>query len=642
MLNARENMILQELMETEQPITSEYLGNVLKVTSRTARNDIKVLDQQLNKHGAEIKSLRGIGYKLEIKDHRLFKNFLAEVSDDAMMKNGNIPTVSEDRVRYLIRRLLLADDYMKLEDLADELYVSRSTVQNDLKDVKKILNSYEIKIDVRPNYGLKVKGEEIKLRFCMSEYVFHRKESDLEIMNSQLFILSLGEMKSIQKVIIEQLKENAIVMSDIALNNLIIHIAIACKRIRDENYVSMIPQELLKITEQKEYKVAKSIVTLVEEQLQVEFPNTEIAYVAIHLMGTRTIMEAHISDKEINPFIGEGIIELTRKVIEKVEQKMGLGISDDKDLAISLSLHLKPAINRHRYRMNLRNPMLEAIKENYPLAFEAGVVAGMAIEEELGFQMNENEIAYLALHFGAAMERAKVNRNLKRCVIVCASGVGSARLLYYKLQSTMGSRLEIIGTTEYYNLINVNFDIIDFVVSTIPIRETLPVPVIEVNTILGGSDFVKIEQFLEDSSGQKAIQYLKENLVFLQQSFETKEEVLQFLCNKVEELGLVDGQFYSSVVERENISPTSFGNLVAIPHPMTPRSKETFWAICTLQKPIIWEEKRVQFICLLSIQKNGAKDLQSMYNVLGKVVDDPHLVQQLLKCKTYEEFINIF
>src|SRR6185312_9073035 len=98
------------------------------------------------------------------------------------------------------------------------------------------------------------------------------------------------------------------------------------------------------------------------------------------------------------------------KIIAKIEKKLQLGISGDKELAVSLSLHLKPAINRHRYGMNLRNPMLDAIKSNYPVAFEAGIVAGMAIQEEFGFQMNENEIAYLALHIGAAMERAKAKR----------------------------------------------------------------------------------------------------------------------------------------------------------------------------------------------------------------------------------------
>lgn len=107
-------------------------------------------------------------------------------------------------------------------------------------------------------------------------------------------------------------------------------------------------------------------------------------------------------------------------------------------------------------------------------------------------------------------------------------------------------------------------------------------------------------------------------------------------------LGLVDETFIESVFEREAVLPTSFGNLVAIPHPIKPQTEETFWAICTLQKPIIWEDKRVQFVCLLSVEKNSNADLQKMYELLGRVVEDSNLVQKLLKCKTYSEFINVF
>jgi lichenan operon transcriptional antiterminator len=90
------------------------------------------------------------------------------------------------------------------------------------------------------------------------------------------------------------------------------------------------------------------------------------------------------------------------------------------------------------------------------------------------------------------------------------------------------------------------------------------------------------------------------------------------------------------------MSPTSFGNLVAIPHPIMPETDTTFWSICTLQRPILWKDKQVQFVCLLSVEKNSTTDLQKMYNLLGKVVEDQSLVQQLLKCKNYNEFTRVF
>ncbi|MDP9741533.1 UNVERIFIED_ORG: lichenan operon transcriptional antiterminator [Bacillus sp. B2I3] len=641
MFTPRMSIILRELisMQSISTVTSEHLANLNRVSSRTIRNDIKELDNLLSEHGATVRSVRGTGYELKINDERSFHNFLQDISRD--LQQGVIPTLPEDRVQYLIKRLLLTDEYMKLENLADELYISTSTIQNDLRDVKKILNKYEIILDKRPNYGLKVKGDEMKLRFCMSEYIFNRREIELDLLNDRVSILPREEILAIRSQILKKIQEYKINLSDIGLNNLIIHIAIACKRIYSENYVSLYPEDLKDIIEQMEYEVAIEIVKGIEETFQIVFPEAETAYVAIHLLGLKMNSEISTSAKEVQNFIDKEIYDLTTSILESIENELRLGIKDDNELFIGMSLHLKPAINRYRYGMNLRNPMLQEIKSNYPLAFEASIVAGRVIKQKSGIDMHENEIGYIALHIGGAIERRKMINQPKHCIIVCASGVGSARLLYYKLQSKFGFDLNIIGTTEYYKLSQISMDGLDFIVSTIPIPENLPIPVIEVNTILGTNDFEKIENIMLEKK-HKTIKYTREELVFLQQNLETKEKVIHFLGDKLQKLGLVNEEFIASVFEREAISPTCFGNLVAVPHPIMPQTDTTFWTVCTLQKPITWEDKRVQFVCLLSVQKNSNEDLQKMYNLLGNVIDDIHIVQRLLKCRTYQEFIDVF
>ncbi|MFX0112790.1 PTS sugar transporter subunit IIA, partial [Bacillus pumilus] len=81
-------------------------------------------------------------------------------------------------------------------------------------------------------------------------------------------------------------------------------------------------------------------------------------------------------------------------------------------------------------------------------------------------------------------------------------------------------------------------------------------------------------------------------------AFQTKEEVITFLTKQFIDMGLAPAELTPSVMEREDAAPTSFGHYTAIPHPMTPLTEETLWAICSLEKPIIWGEKKVQFVCL--------------------------------------------
>ncbi|KIL50029.1 helix-turn-helix domain-containing protein [Jeotgalibacillus soli] len=94
------------------------------------------------------------------------------------IQNEAIPAASAERVHYLIYRLSLAEGYLKIEELADELFISKSTIQNNLRDVKKVMETHGIQFGAKPNYGFKLKGKEVKLRYCIAEYIFNRTDRD--------------------------------------------------------------------------------------------------------------------------------------------------------------------------------------------------------------------------------------------------------------------------------------------------------------------------------------------------------------------------------------------------------------------------------------------------------------------------------
>ncbi|MBJ8191250.1 helix-turn-helix domain-containing protein, partial [Bacillus cereus] len=176
--------------------------------------------------------------------------------------------------------LLLTNAYVKLDDLAEILYVSRSTLQNDLKELRKLLATYGLSLENRPYHGIRVKGNEARLRYCISDYIFNRIDEIGDQQMSPPPLISNEEMGFIREVILDRIEINDIQLSDIALNNLVIHIAIACKRIREERYVSYYPQEMKKIEAQKEFRVATEIVSALEQNMKYSFPLVEVAYIA--------------------------------------------------------------------------------------------------------------------------------------------------------------------------------------------------------------------------------------------------------------------------------------------------------------------------------------------------------------------------
>ncbi len=61
---------------------------------------------------------------------------------------------------------------LKLEDLADEWFVSRATLQNDMADVREHLLRYHLTLETRPRHGMKLFGGEMAIRACLTDLLW--------------------------------------------------------------------------------------------------------------------------------------------------------------------------------------------------------------------------------------------------------------------------------------------------------------------------------------------------------------------------------------------------------------------------------------------------------------------------------------
>lgn len=637
---SRQNKILQLLLTSDKPVPGKQMANLVGVTARTIKNDLDQMNHSLKNQGAVIVAEYGAGYKLHIHNESDFKSYLSKHLKEQQETSANY-TDSDIRVKELIRFLLTVDVHIKLEDLADSMYVSKSTLQNDLKEAKRLLNVYNITVEIKPYHGIKLVGSEKNFRFAISEFLFAHDPGNSMYMNEQLIPIPDNELAAIRAVVMKHTVAHHIELSDVGLNNLVIHIAIAQQRIILRHHLEISPEEIEDIKVSKNFHVAQQIIKELSAELDIEFPPSETAYVAMHLGSTKMLLSSTVDEALKEDIVNPEVYQYTLEIVNTIADKLGLPISGDQELMKGLYLHLKPALNRIRYGMSVRNPMLESIKTRLPLPFQAGILAGMVLKEKIGCEISDNEIGYIALHIGAAIERSKPSAVPKRCIVVCGSGLGSAQLLYLKLRTQFGSRLEIAETMGYYKLKEADFRGIDFVVSTVPVQFEVPVPVIVVDMLLGSLESKRIDSAITGGH-QHELPFLREDLTFLQEEFGSREEVISFLCQQLQEKGLAGGNMYDLVLQREQITSTAYGNLAAVPHPLLPQTDATLWVLCTLRKPIQWEGRLVQFVCLLCIAKDGKTgDLSPMYNLLVKLIDEAPLVQQLVECNNYHSVYNI-
>ena len=127
--------IIKILSQSDQAVKSSVLCDKLNVTSRTLRSDLKENKDKLRENGIEIQSFPAVGYKLVVFDEKKADEFLQGALHDYQEHQVIVPVYPEDRIHYLIRLFLSSDGYLKADDIADRMFISRSTLSQRTTEI---------------------------------------------------------------------------------------------------------------------------------------------------------------------------------------------------------------------------------------------------------------------------------------------------------------------------------------------------------------------------------------------------------------------------------------------------------------------------------------------------------------------------
>lgn len=208
---------------------------------------------------------------------------------------------------------------------------------------------------------------------------------------------------------------------------------------------------------------------------------------------------------------------------------------------------------------------------------------------------------------GAAIERQRIKYvSKKKIALVCASGMATSELLLTKLSHVLGNSYNLTGVYALHQLDELLKQKPDFILTTVPIERHLEIPVVHVPSILDDKDIIKVQNTLKEMHNKnKVIQpFFRRELFFQNLKPETKMEMLETMTEAMIHQGYIEKETRDSIMERERISPTSIGNMVAIPHPLHMLSSQSFICTAVLEKPLKWSEaEEVQLVMIIVLEK---------------------------------------
>ena len=66
------------------------------------------------------------------------------------------------RVNTILKQLLISEEYIKLQVIADQMWLNPQSISLEMKEVRKMLSDYNLKLVRRPYHGMKIEGNEIR------------------------------------------------------------------------------------------------------------------------------------------------------------------------------------------------------------------------------------------------------------------------------------------------------------------------------------------------------------------------------------------------------------------------------------------------------------------------------------------------
>lgn len=471
------------LAENRGPITTNYIGNRLKISSRTVKRQMIEVEKYLDEHG--FKLIKKPGYGIEIEGDLTEKNRLKQLIDEEKIEKKYSP---EERQLFILIELLKSKEPIKMYKFKSDLGVTEGTISLDLDKIENMLSEYDIKLIRKPGLGVFIEGEESDLRKLIINIIYENNYQNevlkmlgnsiqnkdrnnnlvkLNTKNKLMNMINKNTIKKIENIVYAFEKVKKIELNDSQYVALIVHLALVVERIKNGDKIHMEKHYLNTLKHNEEFSIATELGSEIEKTFKINIPQDEIGYITMHLLGSKKYFDYNKND--FNEFFIDNysILKVAKAMVEFVQDKSNVNLMQDDKILVNLAIHLEPAIKRMIMGMEIRNPLLDEIKKNYPYIFELSKEASKIIEEEFNVEVPDAEVGYIAIHIGGALERIK--NYVYKVIVVCPSGIGASRLLSSRINNEFFN-IEVMDTVSTIEINKLDLSKCDFIISTVPLN----------------------------------------------------------------------------------------------------------------------------------------------------------------------------
>lgn len=616
MTRDRQDRILAYLARAGTWVTAGELADVLGVTPRSIRSYVTAV--KARPAGSAVVEAGPNGYRINADAYSAFRAA-------ATAEQSETP---RDRLYGIVRRLVDSPDGLDVFELAASLHVSESTIESDLSRVRLLLAEAELAL-TRSGSTVTLSGTELARRRLLSRMFRDETERgliELEAIQREFSSDSLSEFKT---ALIDMLTARGYALNDYGIDNVLLHIAIAVDRVSKNR---LVPEPDDRPTGAAD-GIPAALSALITTHFDTILGEADIDYLS-YLLSTRAVtMAPEAPDSE---YLNQADLDTVRSIVLNAGEEYLVDLSDE-DFITRLTLHVQNLLRRAQEHSFSRNPMARSIKTSYPMIYELAVYIASRLQEHGAVEINDDEIAYIAMHVGAHLQQQSRSDELLRCVIVCPNYYDMHLLLRDRVMLMLGDAVEVVRVVTRSDLAWASLDA-DIVLSTIE----PPVPdesILVIQPFFTQGDADRVRQALSRVRRVKrralikdeVLKYFDESLFLRNVRAKDETSMIRQLGDLMVARGVIDESYVDGAIERERMSSTAFTDSLAVPHAMAMTARTTSIAIAVNESSMPWGDNRVNVVAFIAFSAAERANFQRVFDQFVEVFSEREDVQRIVK-----------
>ncbi len=627
-LSLRQRKLLHFLKTQTDYVTGDSIAKQLKVTARTVRNDVKEINAYLQQWNTGILSKQGSGYLLDPEQlHVLQEHNLSSPSF----------LFREDRIRHILFRLCCSEHPLDLYDLEEQLYVSRTTLEHDLNQLRQeyILVEPYIQFQRSKNH-ISLEKDERKRRQLLnrlfSEHWNYNARGDAFYTYDYLD-------EDIVNMIIEEtdyyLKKHHVEIEDSNLVYLNLALAIMAYRVKNGHELED-AVDCSMIDEQTAF-IGNALIDSIELKLDRHFSLAERNDILLHLF-----------DSQINvteTFMHESFILLAESYMSKIKTTFNLDFSSFNDFKYTLIQYLYH-LSRPSYFLNDIYVDTTNYGSDISISLEIAYLIQPLAQDFYNRYLNKKELLYLAYCISGGLALLRQHCPPVKSVILCQYNSTCSWHLKHKIINQIGNSIEITGLYPIHAKNIIDFSSIDLILTTAnkDMSTAVSPKTLYISPTLDMSDLHHIQArinhenlnyFIQDSY-QRYQQLLATAHWKTNQTYDSFFSLIEAMATDLVQHGIVKEDYLHDILKRESILSFVCQPAVAFVFSTIPATKSTL-SIYTLDHRIKRNHQRLRTVIMATATESEQALLLSLIHLFSHESLDLDTMMHLREKDTIEQ-----